>query len=195
MQNASFAGRWLAVRHALVFALGFSLVFYTLGFSVGALADFFKDNQDLLRQISAILIVAFGLVMLGLFKPTFLMRDVRFQWSKKPLGYFGSFAIGIGFAAGWSPCVGPILGSILALSASSPGAWFPLITAYSIGFALPFIAFAFWVGGARSLLKHANLLMKIGGSVMVLVGILLYFDQLAAMTTWLNERTPDWLKF
>jgi cytochrome c-type biogenesis protein len=195
VHHTTASNRWLAVRHALFFTLGFSLVFFTLGFSVGSLAEFFKDNQQLLRQISALLIVAFGFVMLGLFKPTFLMRERKFQFRSKPIGYFGSLFIGIGFAAGWSPCVGPILGSILALSATSPGTWFPLISAYSLGFAIPFIAFAFWLGGAKALVRHSALLMKIGGAVMVLIGVLLYFDQLAQLTNWLNAQTPDWLKF
>jgi len=195
VHQSAVSNRWLAVRHALFFALGFSLVFFTLGFSVGSFAEFFTDNQQLLRQISALLIIAFGLVMLGLFKPTFLMRERKFQFRTKPLGYLGSLLIGIGFAAGWSPCVGPILGSILALAATSPGSWFPLISAYSLGFAIPFIAFAFWIGGAKALVRHAELLMKIGGVVMVLVGALLYFDQLSQMTNWLNAHTPDWLKW
>jgi cytochrome c-type biogenesis protein len=71
----------------------------------------------------------------------------------------------------------------------------PLITAYSLGFAVPFLAFAFWMGGAKALVRHSALLMKIGGAIMVLIGALLYFDQLALITSWLNERTPDWLKF
>ncbi len=195
VQATGTSNRWLAVRHALFFTLGFSLVFYTLGFSVGSIAQFFNEHQDLLRQISAILIVAFGLMMLGLFNPAFLMKERKFQWRNKPLGYLGSFLIGVGFAAGWSPCIGPILGSILALAATSPDAWFPLITAYSIGFALPFIAFAFWIGGTKAILRHASLLMKIGGAVMIFIGLLLYFDQLAEITNWLNERTPDWLKW
>jgi cytochrome c-type biogenesis protein len=179
VHQSAVSNRWLAVRHALFFALGFSLVFFTLGFSVGSFAEFFTDNQQLLRQISALFIIAFGLVMLGLFKPTFLMRERKFQFRTKPLGYLGSLLIGIGFAAGWSPC----------------GSWFPLISAYSLGFAIPFIAFAFWIGGAKALVRHAELLMKIGGVVMVLVGALLYFDQLSQMTNWLNAHTPDWLKW
>ncbi len=194
-QATATSGRWLAVRHALVFSLGFSLVFFTLGFSVGSFARFFNEYQELIRQLSALLIIAFGLVMLGLLTPKFLMKERKFQFRSKPLGYLGSLLIGVGFAAGWSPCVGPILASILALAVSEPGAWLPLITAYSVGFAIPFLLFSFWIGGAKALVRHSAWLTKVGGAVMVLVGILLFFDQLAQITNWLNEHTPEWLKF
>jgi cytochrome c-type biogenesis protein len=195
VQQAGGPARWLAVRHAVFFTLGFSVVFFTLGFSVGSLAEFFQANQNVLRQLSAVLIAAFALVMLGVFKPTFLMREHKWQWRTRPIGYIGSFLIGIGFAAGWSPCVGPILASILALAATSPTAWLPLISAYSLGFAVPFVLFAFWLGGAKALVRYAPFLMKAGGVVMLLVAVLLYFDHLTAITNWLNAQTPAWLKF
>ncbi|MNN12531.1 Cytochrome C biogenesis protein transmembrane region [compost metagenome] len=118
---------------------------------------------------------------------------MEFKW--RPAGYIGSFILGIGFSAGWSPCVGPILMSIIALSASAPGTWLGLITAYSVGFALPFFVLAFFIGSTKWILRYSGLMMKIGGGLMVLMGILLFTNRMTYITIWLQSITPDWLKF
>ncbi|AIQ13689.1 cytochrome c biogenesis CcdA family protein [Paenibacillus durus] len=187
--------RLRTLSHTLAFILGFSAVFYTLGFGAGVFGQFFIEQRELIRQLSAILIIAMGLFLLGIFQPRFLMRERKLEFSRKPAGYVGSFIFGIGFSAGWSPCIGPILTAIIALSASEPGTWLKLITAYSIGFALPFFVLAFFVGGARRLLKYSGPLMKIGGALMVFMGILLFTDQMFRITIWLQGITPGWLKF
>ncbi|NGM81651.1 cytochrome c biogenesis protein CcdA [Paenibacillus sp. 7124] len=187
--------RYRTLSHTLAFVLGFSAVFYTLGFGAGVFGQFFIGQRELIRQLSAILIIAMGLFLLGIFQPRFLMRERKMELSRRPAGYLGSFIFGIGFSAGWSPCIGPILTAIIALSASEPGAWLKLITAYSIGFALPFFLLAFFVGGARRLLKYSGPLMKIGGALMVFMGILLFTDQMFRITIWLQSITPGWLKF
>ena len=120
------------MTHTLFFILGFSLVYYTLGYSTNRFAELFSDYQDLIRRLSAILIMLMGLFLIGLFQPRVLMRDFKLPIKLKS-GYIGSFIFGIGFSAGWSPCVGPILAAILALAASSPGTWFGLTTAYALG--------------------------------------------------------------
>lgn len=143
--------RLRTLSHTLAFILGFSAVFYTLGFGAGLFGEFFNGQRDLIRQLSAILIIVMGLFLLGVFQPQFLLRERKLELRWKPAGYLGSFIFGIGFSAGWSPCIGPILTAIIALSASDPGTWFTMITAYSIGFALPFFGLAFsWAGRARS---------------------------------------------
>ncbi|AHV98256.1 cytochrome c biogenesis CcdA family protein [Paenibacillus sabinae] len=187
--------RYRTLGHALAFVLGFSAVFYTLGFGAGVFGQFFIGQRELIRKLSAILIIAMGLFLLGIFQPRFLMRERKLELSRRPAGYLGSFIFGIGFSAGWSPCIGPILTAIIALSASEPGTWLKLITAYSIGFALPFFLLAFFVGGARRLLKYSGPLMKIGGALMVFMGILLFTDQMFRITIWLQSITPGWLKF
>ncbi|QWU14794.1 cytochrome c-type biogenesis protein [Paenibacillus sophorae] len=187
--------RLRTLSHTLAFILGFSAVFYTLGFGAGVFGQFFIEQRELIRQLSAILIIVMGLFLLGIFQPRFLMRERKLEFSRRPTGYIGSFIFGIGFSAGWSPCIGPILTAIIALSASEPGTWLKLITAYSIGFALPFFVLAFFVGGARRLLKYSGPLMKIGGALMVLMGILLFTDQMFRITIWLQGITPGWLKF
>lgn len=187
--------RFRTLTHSLFFVLGFSVIFYSLGFGAGLVSDTFYQYKDLLRQLAAILIFVMGLFLLGIFKPEFLMKERKFQMKFKPAGYLGSFLLGIGFSAGWSPCVGPILTSIIALASSEQNTWFPLITAYTLGFAIPFLVLAFFIGSTRSILKYSNLLMKIGGAVMLVFGILLYTDRMTRITSWLNSITPDWLSF
>lgn len=186
--------RLQALAHSACFATGISIVFFTAGFGIGLLSDLFIDYKDLVRQLSALLIFLMGLFMLGIFQPQFLLRDRKWQFRFKPAGYIGSLFIGIGFAAGWSPCVGPILSAILALAASQPGAWFPLITAYSLGFAVPFVALALFIGSTRWILNYSALLMKIGGAVMLVIAVLLYTDRLYEITVWFQSHTPEWLK-
>ena len=122
------------------------------------------------------------------------MRERKFQF-QKPVGYFGSFVIGIGFAAGWSPCIGPILGAIISLASTESGLWLPMITAYTAGFAVPFFILAFFIGQARWLLRYSNMLMKVGGVIMIILGVLLYSGRMMMINAWLNSITPEWLMF
>jgi cytochrome c-type biogenesis protein len=124
-----------------------------------------------------------GLVMLGIFQPQWMMKERRHHFEKKPVGYAGSVLIGITYAAGWTPCVGPILAAILALGVTSPGQALWYITAYSLGFAIPFFIMAFFIGKVKWILKYSSLMMKIGGGMMILTGILLYTDQMTKITT------------
>lgn len=187
--------RFRTMTHTLAFILGFSAVFYTLGVGAGLFGSFFNNNRDLIRQLSAILIILMGLFLVGIFQPKFLMRDFKMDFKFKPAGYIGSFIFGIGFSAGWSPCVGPILAAIIALAATEPGAWFPLITAYSLGFAIPFFVLAFFIGSTRWIVKYSGIMMKIGGALMLLMGVLLFTNQMTKITIWLQAITPEWMKF
>lgn len=187
--------RFKTMTHTLAFILGFSVVFYTLGFGAGLLGDFFDNNRVLIRQLSAILIILMGLFLLGIFQPQFLLKERKLNLKFKPAGYIGSFIFGIGFSAGWSPCVGPILGSIIALAVSEPGTWLSMITAYTIGFALPFFILAFFIGSTKWIVRYSGIMMKIGGALMLLMGILLFTNKMAQITIWLQQITPDWLKF
>ena len=179
--------------HALFFILGFSTVFFALGYGANEFAEAFREHQDLIRQISAVLIVLMGLFLMGIFQPQLLMKERKLKVSAKPASFLGSFIFGIGFSAGWSPCIGPILSSIILLAASNPGTWLGLTSAYSLGFALPFLLLAFFLGSTRWILKYSGLMMKIGGALMVAMGILLFTDQMIVITIWLQSITPDWL--
>ena len=183
------------MTHTMFFVLGFCTVYYTLGYSTNVFSEFFYEYNELIRKISAILIVLLGLFLIGVFKPQLLMKERRMDLIPKRAGYLSSFIFGIGFSAGWTPCTGPALSAILGLAASHPGTWFGLTTAYSLGFAIPFFVLAFFLGPARWILKYSTAVMKVGGVVMILMGVLLYTDQMTKITVWLNIITPERMKF
>ncbi|MCL6618147.1 MAG: cytochrome c biogenesis protein CcdA, partial [Anoxybacillus ayderensis] len=143
--------------------------------------------QDLIRQIGAILMVFFGFVIIGIFKPKFLMTDRRLSFQHRPSGYIGSFLIGMAFAAGWTPCTGPILVSVIALAATNPSLGVVYMTSYSLGFALPFLLLSFFIGKMGWIRKHHVKLMKIGEYVMVGMGVVLFFDWMTKITIYMTN--------
>jgi cytochrome c-type biogenesis protein len=162
--------------HTLCFLLGFSLIFISLGFGTSFLGRLFADYQDVIRQIGAIVIVAFGLVVAGLWKPAFLLKDRRISFRERPSGYAGSVLIGMAFAAGWTPCMGPILVAVIALAAANPGSGMMYMLAYTLGFAVPFFILSFFIGKKQWIRRHSASIMKAGGYVMMAMGVVLYFD-------------------
>jgi cytochrome c-type biogenesis protein len=193
--DAGAGVRSRTILHTMCFVIGFSVIFYSLGWGASFISNVFIDYRNLLRQIAAMLIFVMGLFLLGIFQPQWLLKERKLQWKWKPAGYLGSVLIGMGFAAGWSPCIGPILSAILALAATNPDSWLPLITAYSLGFAIPFMVLAFFIGTTKWILRYSATIMKAGGVLMIIMAVLLYTDQMTRITLWLNQITPDWLKF
>ncbi len=187
--------RLVTMSHTLVFLIGFSTVYYVLGYSTNVFAEFFYEYREVIQKVSGVLIVVMGLFLMGIFQPQLLMKERRMAIIPKKVSYIGSFIFGLGFSAGWTPCTGPALTAILGLAASSPGTWFELTTAYALGFALPFFILAFFIGPSRWIMKYSPIVMKIGGGLMILMGILLFTDQMTKITIWLNTITPEWLKF
>lgn len=175
-----------ALVHTLLFLLGFSAIFMALGFSTSFIGAIFIQYQDLLRQIGAIIIVFFGLVVLGIFKFDFLLSEKRVQFKKRPKGYIGSVLIGMGFAAGWTPCTGPILAGVIALGMSDPGRGMLYMLFYVLGFAIPFLIMSLFIGKMKFLQKRSGLFMKIGGSLMIVMGVLLYFDMMTKIIAFLT---------
>ena len=167
-----------AILHTLFFLLGFSIIFIAIGFSASLAKDFFVQYQDLLRQVGAILIVVFGLMIVGLLQIDFLMKDRKFQFKNRPSGYVGSALIGLAFAAGWTPCTGPILMSIIALAGTNPDAGLWYMLAYYLGFAIPFFVMSFFISRMNWIRRNSQKIVKIGGWIMIAVGILLFFDGL-----------------
>ncbi|PWK07455.1 cytochrome c biogenesis CcdA family protein [Tumebacillus permanentifrigoris] len=184
-----------ALTHSLFFVLGFSIIFVTLGFTSGTIGTIFMDYQVLIRQVGGILIIVMGLFMSGLIKIDFLMQTKKFQTRNKPVGYLGAIVVGISFAAGWTPCVGPILASVLAIAATNPVSGGSLMLFYSLGFALPFIFLAYTLGSVRWLLKYSELITKIGGFGMVLMGILLITNGMTLITQWLLRLSGGFIGF
>ncbi|MDO7905187.1 cytochrome c biogenesis CcdA family protein [Paenibacillus sp. JX-17] len=185
--------RALTLTHTLAFILGFSAIFYSLGASAGLIGSLFTTHRDLLRQLSGILMMMMGLFTLGLIQPKWLLSSYKLNMTQKPAGYLGSFILGVGFAAGWSPCVGPMLASIIALAATRHEWWFWLITAYASGFALPFFVLSLFSGYTRMITKYSGIIMKSGGAILILTGLLLWTDRLFQLTLWLQRLVPAWI--
>ncbi|UOF92046.1 cytochrome c biogenesis protein CcdA [Fodinisporobacter ferrooxydans] len=184
-QRVSNDARRRAVIHSLFFVLGFSIIFLALGMSASYLGRFFIEYRSLISQIGGVIIVAMGLFLLGLLKIDVLMKEKKWQIRSKPASYLGAVFVGISFAAGWTPCIGPILASVLILAASQPVSGMTLMGFYILGFAIPFLILAYTLGSTKWLRKYSGLISKIGGVIMVVMGILLYFNQMTLITSWL----------
>ncbi|WP_050179662.1 cytochrome c biogenesis CcdA family protein [Domibacillus robiginosus] len=175
-----------AFLHTLFFLIGFSIIFIAIGFSTSLAGEFFAGYQDLVRQMGAILIIVLGLFSIGVFKPSFMMQDKKFTFQNKPSGYVGSIIIGFAFAAGWTPCTGPILFSVIALAATNPDSAIFYMILYVLGFSVPFFVMSFFVGRLSWIKKHNALLLKIGGMIMIIMGVMLFFDWLTKIISFLT---------
>jgi cytochrome c-type biogenesis protein len=192
--------RRVALLHALFFVAGFSLVFILLGASATALGRALNYYQVWLQRIGGLLIIGFGLVCLGLFTPAWLTRERRLQLEHKPVGYLGSALVGMAFGAGWTPCIGPVLGAILGLAATSAdlSRGMLLLAVYSAGLAVPFLIaavaveqFLDWFQRFR---RYLPWVMRISGALLVLVGVLLLTGEFTRMAGWLQTFTPEFLR-
>jgi cytochrome c-type biogenesis protein len=180
-ENAMLQKR--SLLHTIFFLLGFSAIFIAIGFGTSFVGSFFLEYKDLIRQLGGIFIVLFGLIIVGVFKPEFLMKDRKLEFKNRPSGYFGSSLIGMAFAAGWTPCTGPILSAVIALAATNPGSGVLYMVAYSLGFAIPFLILSFFVGKMKWIRKNSGKIVKIGGYIMIVMGIVLFFDWMTKIIT------------
>ncbi|QTM99059.1 cytochrome c biogenesis protein CcdA [Sediminibacillus dalangtanensis] len=188
LQNNKGILKKRALLHTLFFLIGFSIIFIALGFSTSILGEFFIVYGDLIRQLGAILIIFLGLVILGIFKPKFMMMEKRITFRDRPSGYIGSSVIGFAFAAGWTPCTGPILAGVIALAVSNPDQAMFYMVAYILGFSIPFFTMSFFVGKMKWIKRHNRKVMKIGGVTMILMGIFLFFDWMTKLTSFLSNN-------
>lgn len=171
--------RYLTMTNSVAFISGFSSIFIALGISSSAAGRFLFEYQDYIRIIGGILIIIFGLFVAGFLKLGFLMKEKKFQISGKPAGYIGSFLVGMTFAAGWTPCIGPILGTILVYAGSKASAiyGFWLLLAYSLGLAVPFFISALtinlFLNYSQRLVKYMRWIMALSGLILIIFGIML----------------------
>ena len=182
--------RFITFTHGLAFVLGFSLVFITLGVATSAFGRLLFDLRFVLSKVGGIVVIIFGLHMIGVFRIPFLEYDTRVQQAPdRKLGYLSSALMGVFFSAGWSPCVGPVLGAILtlALNGGSVSQGVSLLSAYSAGLAIPFLIAALGVGWVTIILRKYGKTMlyveKTMGVILVIVGIMLFtgiFERIAA---------------
>ena len=198
--NEMSARRRVALIHSLLFVSGFSLVFILLGMGATALGRALNYHQVWLQRVGGVLIILFGIYLLGIFRLGFLERESRLHIEQKPLGYFGTLLVGMAFAAGWTPCIGPILGGILTLAGTqadlSRGTL--LLAVYSAGLALPFLvaawaveAFLDWFQRFR---KYLPWVQRASGVLLIIVGVLLVSGEFTRLAGWLQGLTPDFLR-
>ncbi len=192
--------RRAALVHALLFVGGFSLIFVLLGASATVLGRALNYYQVWLQRVGGVLIILFGLLCLGVFKFGLLNQERRLHLERKPVGYLGSALVGIAFGAGWTPCIGPVLGGILGLAATSSDVsrGMQLLAVYSAGLAIPFLiaavaveSFLDWFQRFRRFLPWV---MRFSGVLLIVVGILLVTGEFTRLATWLQGLTPDFLR-
>jgi cytochrome c-type biogenesis protein len=168
-------------------------VFIALGASSSAVGKFMFEYQEWIRIGGGILIIVFGLFVAGFLKMDFLMRDKKVHLSGKPAGYVGTFLVGMTFAAGWTPCIGPILGTILLYASSQGSAFygFKLLAVYSLGLALPFfissLAINSFLSYSKKLMRYMRVIMIISGLLLILFGILLLTNRVREFTGFLPD--------
>ena len=185
-----------AALHAALFVLGFSLVFVALGASATALGAVLRRWLPLLQQVGGVVIAAFGLYMLGVLKIPALMRERRFQFATKPAGKFGSVLAGIGFGAGWTPCIGPVLASVLMYASFEETLLrgMVLLGAYALGLGIPFflsaVALNWFIAGSAKVRRWLLPLERVAGAMLVVFGVLLFTGHFAVITSFLAQFSP-----
>ncbi len=185
--------------NALLFIAGFSTVFIAFGASASLIGQVLYEYQDIIRKVGGILIIIFGLYLLGILKLNLLMTERRLMhFESRPVGYVGSFLIGTAFAAGWTPCVGPVLGTILAYASTteSMSGGVMLLSAYSFGLGLPFFLTAFgmdtFLSYFKNLRKYLGGVSVVSGALLVLVGVMIFTDSVTLFTSFLERNGIGW---
>jgi cytochrome c-type biogenesis protein len=176
--------------------LGFSTVFVALGATASMIGQFGREWSLVLSYVAGVVIIIMGLHFLGLFRIGLFYREARFQVERKPAGPGGAYVMGLAFAFGWTPCIGPILAAILAVAGAqdtvATGA--AMLGVYSLGLGLPFLLAAAFAGSALATMKrmraHMGTVEKVMGGAMVLTGILFLTGQIERMSFWLLETFP-----
>ena len=174
------------------FVLGFSIIFILMGVSITSLGKLLIIHKDLFRKVGGTLIVVFGFHTIGVFKVKLFYREKRFLYFDKIKGPFSSVIMGMAFAAGWTPCIGPILSSILiyATSMNSVGKGVLLLLMYSLGLAVPFILTAMAIGSFtkqfRKFSKYLPIISTISGLLMIIMGVIIFMNKLAILSQYTN---------
>ena len=192
--------RHIALIHALLFVTGFTLVFLAMGATATSLGRMLGYNRDWVGRVGGVVVILLGLYLLGAFNFSLLARERRVHVATKPLGYLGSVFVGMAFAAGWTPCIGPILGAVLTFTASSAELkhGIALLFAYSMGLAVPFLLAALLLDRFVAVLaRYRGAMMwssRVAGAMLVVVGALMATDTLRVLTQWLAAATPEFLR-
>ena len=183
--------RLFALTRTMGFVIGFTIIFMIMGTSASFIGKLFIRNKDLFSKISGIIIIIFGLSMMGIIKLRFLNINRRIKAPKKITSWFSSILMGMAFAAGWTPCFGPILGAILMYAGGSAtiSKGMYLLLVYSIGMAIPFILTALFINVFTRFMDKAEKFIKyipiIGGLLMVIFGTLIFFNKMMSISRFL----------
>ncbi|WP_027965034.1 cytochrome c biogenesis CcdA family protein [Halalkalibacillus halophilus] len=182
--------------HSVLFLFGVSLIFIGLGIGVSFLGQWIQgflagESGLFIQRIAGIFIIVMGLFVAGWLNITAFMKEKKFRFAQKPAGYLGSVFVGMGFAAGWTPCIGPIFATILVVAASNPsqGAIYTLL--YVIGFAIPFLVLTFFIGSTRWIVRYSGIIMKVGGVIMIMMGVLLFTGYMSRISIFLLNLIDD----
>ncbi len=185
-----------AVISSVAFVLGFSIVFVSLGASATAIGAYLMARLTMLGKIAGVIIILFGLHMMGVLRIDWLYAEKRVQTAKKPAGFLGAMVVGIAFAFGWTPCIGPILAAILAVAAAqeSVGEGVKLLAVYSLGLGVPFILTSiainqFFAASAR-IRKHYHAIEVVSGMLLVGVGLLIFTNRFTIIAQYLSPFLP-----
>ncbi|MFT4185081.1 MAG: cytochrome c biogenesis CcdA family protein [Rhizobium sp.] len=193
-------GRGNVLFSALFFTLGFATVFVALGAGASSIGMLLRQHLDVLAKIGGLIIVVMGLNFLGVFRLGILAREARFQGGGKPATLTGAYIMGLAFAFGWTPCIGPVLGAILGVAASreTVGAGAGLLAVYSLGLAVPFWIAAGFSGAFMNFLtrfrRHLGTVEKIMGAFLVLTGLAFIFGYVSDMAIWFQQTFPILMK-
>jgi cytochrome c-type biogenesis protein len=181
---------------SLAFVLGFSVVFISLGAAASTLGGLLMERLTLLGKIAGVLLIIFGLHTMGLLKISWLYKEKRIQTSTKPAGLAGAFVVGLAFAFGWTPCIGPILGTILALAADEGTLQrgVVLLGVYSLGLGVPFLLTSLMVNqffkAFAKIRRHYRMIEVTAGVLMVTVGVLIFTNRFTVITQYLTPYLP-----
>ena len=193
------ASRHLLIRNSLFFILGFSLIFVGLGASASLVGSLLQENRRILTLVGGVLIVSFGLVMLGVIKLPFLYRDTRQQFGGDSSTPVGATLLGMAFAAGWTPCIGPVLGGVLTLAGASGTLMVgvALLASYALGLAVPFLLSALAIGSftrfSNRFRRYLPWVERVSGGILVVAGVMLLTGTYTELNTYLIRFTPEWL--
>jgi len=191
------AARRRVTLTALVFALGFATVFVSLGATASALGQFVAEHLETLSKVAGIVIVGMGLHFLGVFRIALFNREARIAVRRRPAGYAGAYAVGLAFGFGWTPCVGPVLATILFTAAQTDSAMAGagLLGAYAVGMGAPFVVAALFMGPFMRAMarfrRHMGAVEKIIGAILVVVGLLFVTGDFAALSWRLLDLMPS----
>ena len=192
--------RRVTLVHSLLFICGFTIVFLALGATATVLGRLLVRHREWVGRVGGVLVIALGLYLLGMFNVGAFARERRVHIANKPLGYLGTLLVGMAFAAGWTPCIGPILGGVLTYTAIAADLerGLVLLLAYSLGLAVPFLLAALMIDRFIVLLqRYRGALIwtsRAAGALLVVVGLLMITGSMTVLSAWLQSWTPEVLR-